>query len=137
MSNAIAYICRNQKLIKMKKEKTPLERCLESEIFMMIQDAVENAIDQNELTASDGSKLELSESRSEKLCDLSDEIASLIYGQYVDAFFKVDCPECSGTGQHEERDCSVGSASICCGACFDLVQCEECCGTGFANSENS
>lgn len=40
------------------------------------------------------------------------------------------CEDCNGEGTQDEFNCSVGSASLCCGGCYKEVTCETCDGSG-------
>lgn len=40
------------------------------------------------------------------------------------------CENCDGDGVVDEFNCSVGSASLCCGGCYKEVSCETCNGSG-------
>ena len=42
----------------------------------------------------------------------------------------IDCEDCNGTGTVDKLDCSVGSASECCGGCYKEITCNTCGGSG-------
>ena len=43
---------------------------------------------------------------------------------FIDA--QKDCETCDGQGWYEHLNCQLGTASGCCGSCYQTVECDEC-----------
>lgn len=40
--------------------------------------------------------------------------------------FELDCKECNGIGSYEAGPMCSAPANVCCGGCYETIECEDC-----------